>query len=58
MNKQEKLQIDFAKKIAKAMDKLKSSHAYFIVQIAYGKVGENMSWEDVQELFDMILKKE
>ena len=57
MTKLDKEKIEFAEKIAGAMDKLKSSHAYFIVQVAYGKVGESMGWSDVQELLNRILEK-
>lgn len=43
---------NFAKKIAKVMDDLKSSHVYFIIQEAYGDI----SWEEAQELLNHILK--
>jgi len=44
---------DFAKRLATAIDDLKSSHCYFIMQQAYGEI----SWEEVQKILDIILKK-
>lgn len=37
----------FANKIAKAMDELKSSHVYFVVQMAFG---EDLSWHEVEKI--------
>ena len=42
----------FAKKIAKAIDDIKSSHCYFIMQQAYGEI----SWEEAQKILDAVLK--
>jgi len=42
----------FGKKIAKVMDNLKSSHVYFIIQMAYGDI----SWDEAQEILDKVLK--
>jgi hypothetical protein len=44
---------EFAVKIAKVMDDLKSSHVYFVMQQAFG---EEKAWEDCQEILDEILK--
>jgi hypothetical protein len=45
---------EFAIKIAKVMKDLKSSHCYFILQMAYG---EELSWEEAEELFDKVIDK-
>lgn len=44
----------FGKKIAKVMDDLKSSHVYFIIQMAYG---EDMSWEEAQATLDKVMQE-
>jgi hypothetical protein len=38
-------------RIAAAMDDLKSSHAYFIIQKAYGEI----DWNDAQKILDSVL---
>ncbi len=43
----------FAKEIARVIMDLKSSHCYFIVQMAFG---EDKSWEDVEDICKKILK--
>ncbi len=43
----------FAKRIAKVIMDLKSSHCYFIVQMAFG---EEKSWADVEEICKRIIK--
>lgn len=43
--------INFAGKIARAMDDLRSSHVFFIIQQAYGN---DMEWEDAQLIFDTV----
>jgi len=45
---------EFAIKIAKVIKKLKSSHCYFILQMAYG---EELSWENAEELLDKVINK-
>jgi hypothetical protein len=44
---------DFGKRIAKVMMNLKSSHCYFILQMAYG---EELSWEEAEELMKKVIK--
>lgn len=44
---------NFALRMAIAIDDLKSSHAYFIVQKAFGEI----SWENVEELTSTIINK-
>lgn len=44
----------FAKEIARVIMDLKSSHCYFIMQMAFG---ENKSWNDVENICNKILKK-
>ncbi len=43
---------NFALRLATAMNDLKSSHAYFIVQKAFG---EDLAWHDVEEIFKGIM---
>jgi hypothetical protein len=43
---------DFAKKIAKTMKDSSSSHVFFLMQQAFG---EEMEWEDVENLLDNII---
>ena len=45
----------FAKEIAKVIMNLKSSHCYFIMQMAFG---ESKSWNDVEKICKNILKKD
>lgn len=45
--------VDFAYGVAKTMDDLKSSHVFFILQQAFG---ENMEWDDVQEILTRIIE--
>jgi len=45
---------EFAIKIAKVIKELKSSHCYFILQMAYG---EELDWSDAEELLDKIIDK-
>lgn len=49
-----KLSSEFGKKIAKAMMNLKSSHCYFILQMAYG---EELSWEDAEIIMKSVIKE-
>ena len=44
----------FAKEIARVVLDLKSSHCYFIIQMAFG---ESKSWEDVEDICNKILKE-
>jgi hypothetical protein len=44
----------FAREIARVIMDLKSSHCYFIVQMAFG---EDKSWEDVEEICKEIRKE-
>ena len=44
----------FAREIARVIMDLKSSHCYFIVQMAFG---ENKSWNDVEEICKRILEE-
>lgn len=44
----------FAKEIARVIMDLKSSHCYFIMQMAFG---ENKTWNDVENICNKILKK-
>ncbi len=41
----------FALRIATAIDDLKSSHAYFIIQKAFGEI----DWEEAQEILNTII---
>ena len=43
----------FAKEIARVIMDLKSSHCYFIFQMAFG---EEKSWEEVEKICNKILK--
>jgi len=43
----------FAKEIARVIMDLKSSHCYFIVQMAFG---ESKTWNDVESICKKILK--
>lgn len=45
----------FAKSLAKVILDLKSSHCYFIMQMAFG---EDKSWEDVEKICNEIIKKD
>jgi hypothetical protein len=49
-----KISSKFGKKIAKVMINLKSSHCYFILQMAYG---EELFWEDAEELMKKVIKE-
>ncbi len=44
----------FAREIARVIMDLKSSHCYFIVQMAFG---ETKSWDDVEDICKKIKKK-
>jgi len=44
----------FAREIARVIMDLKSSHCYFIVQMAFG---EDKSWEDVEDICNQIKKE-
>ncbi len=44
----------FSKEIARVIMDLKSSHCYFIMQMAFG---EEKSWDDVEKICNKILKK-
>lgn len=46
--------IDFAYKVARTMNELKSSHVFFILQQAFGG---DMEWADVQEALTVVLEK-
>ena len=55
-----KEQIDFAKKMSKAMTEISSSHVYFMMQMAFEGEGKefeegHMSWEDCVEKWEAIL---
>ena len=56
--------IEFAIKVSKAMNELKSSHVYFIMQQAFteGDTGNimdsNLTWEECEEMFESIISKE
>jgi hypothetical protein len=43
---------NFAKKVAKVMLDLKSSHIYFILQEAYGEI----SWEACESILEKVIK--
>jgi len=43
----------FSKEIARVIMDLKSSHCYFIVQMAFG---EDKSWENVEKICEKIRK--
>jgi len=45
----------FAREIARVIMDLKSSHCYFIFQMAFG---EEHSWDNVEEVCNKILKEE
>ena len=45
----------FAGRIARAMNELKSSHVYFIIQQAYKD--EDMEWGEVQALLDRVIEQ-
>lgn len=47
---------DFAKRIAKAMNEIKSSHVFFILQQAYPEYANEWEWEDFQVLLDKIAR--
>jgi len=44
----------FGKKIAKVMMNLKSSHCYFILQMAYG---EELDWDSAEDIMKKIIKE-
>lgn len=44
---------DFAYRLASAIDELKSSHSYFVMQQAYGEIG----WDICERILDKILRK-
>ena len=46
---------DFALRIAKTMNELKSSHVYFILQQAYPEY-EDWTWTDFEKLLNEILE--
>ena len=46
--------IDFAYGVARVMDDLRSSHVFFILQQAFG---EDMEWDDVQEILTVIIEQ-
>lgn len=43
----------FAKEVARVVMDLKSSHCYFIMQMAFG---EEISWSDVEKICNKIMK--
>lgn len=43
---------EFALRVAVAMDDLKSSHVYFVLQKAYG---EGLDWSDAQKTMDGVI---
>jgi hypothetical protein len=45
--------IDFAYKVAKVMDDLKSSNVFFILQQA---LGDDMAWDEVQEILTVVIE--
>ena len=45
---------EFGKKIAKQMMKLKSSHCYFILQMA---LGEELDWSEAEEIMKKVIKE-
>ena len=45
---------EFAEKVAKVMDDLKSSHVYFILQMAFG---DDLAWYEAQEILNRVKKK-
>lgn len=51
---EENMAEEFGKRIAKVMMELKSSHAYFIIQLACGEI----SWEEAEEILNKIIKNE
>lgn len=53
--KEERERIDFAKRLAKVMDDLKSSHVYFILQQAYPE-NEDWEWDEFQKLIYRIME--
>ena len=56
--------IEFAIKLSKAMNEIKSSHVYFIMQQAFteGDTGNimdsNLTWEECEEMYESIISKE
>lgn len=42
--------VEFAEKVGKVMDDLRSSHVFFILQQAYG----DMDWEEAQAILDKV----
>ena len=53
---------DFAKRIAKTMLEISSSHVYFIIQQAYkgkkwGRNGELMSWNEAAKILKEVIKE-
>ena len=42
--------LEFANKVAKVMDELRSSHVFFILQQAYG----DMDWEEAQGILNTV----
>ena len=51
-NQEIKIVYEFANKIAKVMDDLRSSYVFFIIEQAY----EDIEWEEVQKMLDNIIK--
>ena len=45
---------EFATKVAKAMNEIKSSNVYFIMQQAYGEI----DWSEVEGIFSMVAQYE
>jgi len=43
--------IEFAEKVARAMDNLRSSHVFFVLQQAYG----GMEWEEAQAILNRVI---
>lgn len=46
------LVLDFAERVARVMDNLRSSHVFFILQQAY----EDMEWTEAQSVLDDVIK--
>ena len=45
--------IEFANKVARAMDELRSSHVFFILQQAFG----DTEWEEAQDMLNTVIKQ-
>ena len=47
---------EFGVRVARAMNELKSSHCFFILQQAYPENADDWSWDDFQELLNKVLE--